>query len=535
MTIYTRFCRESFNEKGTLTGLELTYPGNFNYGYDVVDVLGEETPEELALMWCDHRGEEKRFTFREMACWSSRMAHALQDLGIRKGMRVMLVLKRHYTYWFAVIALHKLGVLAIPATHMLTVDDYVYRIRTARVDAVLCVDEEGLGERLGAAVAGTNCQIWPVTELLERAAVEPDHFSRVETRAEDPMLLYFTSGTTGAPKGVLHDFTYPLAHIVTARYWQRAEEGGLHFTVAETGWAKASWGKLYGQWLVGSGVMVYDFEGFDPKQLCAVINKYGVTSFCAPPTVYRYLVRKGIPDMPGLRHASTAGEMLDPLVFQAFQKQTGLTLMEGYGQTETTLLVANFGDEEPAAGSMGRPSPFYHIELVDKKGLPVPEGEVGEVVVVPRDSGRVHGVFSGYLEDDALYRKAWQGNVYHTGDAASRDGMGRLFFHGRFDDIIKTGGYRVGPDEVEQVLLTHPAVRECSVVGVPDGLRGQAIKAFIVPCSGYAPSPVLSLEIRESCNKKLAEYKWVRVVEFVEELPKTISGKTRRAQLRGAG
>jgi acetyl-CoA synthetase len=347
------------------------------------------------------------------------------------------------------------------------------------------------------------------------------------------MMLYFTSGTTGYPKGVIHDHTYPLAHIVTAKYWHQAEDNGLHFTVADTGWAKASWGKIYGQWLVGSAVMVYDFDNFEPRQLTAVINHYGVTSFCAPPTVYRYLVRKGIPDMPTLRHATTAGEMLAPEVFRKFTERTGLELCEGYGQTETTLLMANFKGDHAVAGSMGRPSPFYNIELRGKDGKPVETGEVGEVVIVPDETGRQPGVFTAYLDNEEQYRYVWRDGVYHTGDAAYMDESGRYWFHGRFDDIIKTGGFRVGPYEVENVLMEHPAVMECSVIGVPDSLRGQAIKAVIVLGSEYVSSQELGLEIKNFCNQKLAEYKWIRLIEFVNEMPRTISGKTKKTVLRG--
>ena len=359
-----------------------------------------------------------------------------------------------------------------------------------------------------------------------------DAFDRVETSAADPMMLYFTSGTTGYPKGVIHDFTYPLAHIVTAKYWQQAQDDGLHFTVAETGWAKASWGKIYGQWLIGSAVMIYDFDNFDPKQLVTVINRYGVTSFCAPPTVYRYLVRKGIESMPTLKHASTAGEMLAPEVFRKFTQETGIPLCEGYGQTETTLLMANFKGRQPKEGAMGTVSPFYNIELRDKAGKQVPDGQIGEVVIIPPASGKQAGVFTGYLDNEEQYKYVWRGGVYHTGDAAYRDSDGLYWFHGRFDDIIKTGGFRVGPYEIENVLMEHPAVVECSVIGVPDKLRGQAIKAVIVPGHGYEPTRELELAIKEFCNRRLAEYKWVRLVEFVSAMPKTISGKIKKTELR---
>ena len=543
MSIYRKFCRETLNDRGGLERLELSYPENFNFGYDVVDAIAAQTPEKTALVWCNTENEEHVFTFRDIEENSNRMANVFRDAGIRRGMRVMLVLKRHYEYWFSVVALHKLGAVAIPATHMLTVSDYVYRIRQSHADAIVCTPQDHVPENLLQAVeeAGEHCKLWCVQKdvpgfrnLTAEMAQADTTFERVETAVTDPMLLYFTSGTTGYPKGVIHDFSYPLAHIVTAKYWQQAEEDGLHFTVAETGWAKASWGKIYGQWLIGSAVMVFDFDNFEPKQLCAVINRYGVTSFCAPPTVYRYLVRKGIPDMPSLRHASTAGEMLSPEVFRKFTEKTGLYLCEGYGQTETTLLMANFKGMDPVAGSMGTISPFYNIELRDKEGNPVPTGEIGEVVIVPPENGRQVGVFCGYLDNEEQYRHVWRGGVYHTGDAAYQDENGRYWFHGRFDDIIKTGGYRVGPYEVENVLMEHPAVLECSVVGVPDTLRGQAIKAFVVLNRGYQPTRETELDIRDTCNRKLAEYKWIRFVEFVQEMPKTISGKIRRHELKAA-
>ncbi|NLE13213.1 MAG: AMP-binding protein [Clostridiales bacterium] len=546
MSIYKHFSRETFDESGKLIKFELDFEDNFNFAYDVVDAIAAETPDKRAIVWCSTEGEERIFTFEDVRRESCRMANVFAGAGIGRGSRVMLVLKRHYEYWFAVIALHRLGAAAIPATHMLTVSDYVYRLGISRADAVVCTPKGDVTSRLLEAVEETgmsgSCILLTAgnggadgfRNLCAEAAAAPDTFGRRETSVSDPMLLYFTSGTTGYPKCVIHNYSYPLAHIVTAKYWQRAEEDGLHFTVAETGWAKTSWGKLYGQWLVGSAVMVCDFDNFDPRQLCAIINKYNVTSFCAPPTVYRYLVRKGIPDMPSLRHASTAGEMLAPEVFRAFRERTGLTLCEGYGQTETTLLMANFAAGEPAEGSMGTPSPFYNIELRDLDGNPVAPGEVGEVVVLLPENGRQVGILSGYLDNDSQYESVMRGGVFHTGDAAAMDEKGRYYFCGRFDDIIKTGGFRVGPSEVENVLMEHPAVEECSVIGVPDTLRGQAIKAFVVLAGGYQPSSELQQEIRESSNRSLAEYKWIRLVEFVSELPKTISGKIRKGELRKA-
>ncbi len=543
MSIYHRFCTEVLDEQGNLQKLTLNFPDNFNFGYDVVDVIAQETPDKRALVWCNTEEEEHIFTFSDIRNYSNQMANVFQDAGIVRGDRVMLVLKRHYEYWFAAVALHKLGAVMIPATHMLTESDFVYRLKASKAKAIVCTVQDEVPEKIKSALKKCNldAKLWCVQDdvegfenLTERMREFGSDFERIETASSDPMIIYFTSGTTGYPKGVIHDYTYPLAHIVTAKYWQQAEDNGLHFTVAETGWAKASWGKIYGQWLIGSAVMVYDFDNFEPKQLTAVINRYGVTSFCAPPTVYRYLVRKGIPDMPTLKHASTAGEMLAPEVFHKFTERTGLPLCEGYGQTETTLLMANFRGKEAVEGSMGTSSPFYNVELRNKFGEPVPVGEIGEVVIVPPENGRQPGVFTGYLDNEEQYRHVWRGGVYHTGDAAYMDENGHCWFHGRFDDIIKTGGFRVGPYEVENVLMEHPAVVECSVIGVPDKLRGQAIKAVIVPGEGHEPTKELELEIKEFCNRKLAEYKWVRLIEFVQEMPKTISGKIQKNVQRKA-
>ncbi len=541
MSIYRQFCLEITDENGKLKKLTTNFPDNFNFGYDVVDKIAEKEPEKKALVWCNVENEEHIFTFADIKKYSNRMANVFKDSGIGRGDRVMLILKRHYEYWFAAVALHKLGAVMIPATHMLTVSDLVYRLKASKVKAIVCTAQNEVPEKIKEALGQTdlNAKLWCVQptidgfkNLTEKMNCASEEFERIETAATDPMILYFTSGTTGYPKGVIHDFSYPLAHIVTAKYWQHAEENGLHFTVAETGWAKASWGKIYGQWLVGSAVMVYDFDNFEPKQLTQIINKYGVTSFCAPPTVYRYLVRKGIPDMPSLRHASTAGEMLAPEVFRKFTERTGLSLCEGYGQTETTLLMANFDENDAVAGSMGMPSPFYNIELRGKNGEKVEQGQIGEVVIVPDKNGRQPGVFTGYLDNEEQYNYVWRGGVYHTGDAAYMDENGRYWFHGRFDDIIKTGGFRVGPYEIENVLTEHPAVAECSVIGVPDSLRGQAIKAVIVLSNGYPKTKETELDIKEFCNHKLAEYKWIRIIEFVDEMPKTISGKIQKTVLR---
>ncbi|NMD38474.1 MAG: AMP-binding protein [Christensenellaceae bacterium] len=541
MSIYKKYCKEIIDENGNLKKMILDYPDNFNFAYDVVDKIAEETPDKRALVWCNVENEERFFSFSDIKKYSNKMANVFRSAGIGHGDHVMLVLKRHYEYWFAALALHKLGAVMIPATHMLTVSDFVYRLNASKAKAIICTTHNDVPEKVLEALKQANmfAKLWCVQENVEEfenltVAMESasEEFERIATLASDPMMLYFTSGTTGNPKGVIHEHSYPLAHIVTAKYWQQAEDNGLHFTVAETGWAKASWGKMYGQWLVGSAVMVYDFDNFDPKQLTHVINQYGVTSFCAPPTIYRYLVRKGIPDMPTLKHASTAGEMLAPEVFRKFTKRTGLSLCEGYGQTETTLLIANFKGNEVVEGSMGTLSPFYNIELRGKDGKPVEVGEIGEIVIVPEKDGKQLGVFTSYLDNEEQYNYVWRDGVYHTGDAAYMDESGHYWFHGRFDDIIKTGGFRVGPSEVENVLMEHPTVVECSVIGVPDSLRGQAIKAVIVLGAGYTPSIELELEIKNFCNQKLAEYKWIRLIEFVKEMPKTISGKIQKTVLR---
>ena len=541
MSIYKRYCTERFDHQGRLTDIHFEYPDNFNFGYDIVDAIASQTPDKRAMLWCNTLGEEHEFTFAQIRDASNRIANVMTAAGIGRGDHVMVCLKRHYEYWFTAIALHKLGAVMVPVTHMLTEADFVYRMGCVSVKAVVCTPQGDVHQRIRAAAAqkAPGCILWTVQQTVEgyqnlTAAMETASaaFSRMDTCVTDPMLLYFTSGTTGYPKGVIHDFAYPLAHVVTAKYWQQAQEDGLHFTVAETGWAKASWGKLYGQWLIGTAVMVFDFDHFDPKQLCTVINTYGVTSFCAPPTVYRYLTRKGIPDMPSLRHACTAGEVLSPEVSRRFTARTGLELREGYGQTETTLLVGNLLGCRNTVGCLGEANPQYRIELRDPDGAPTPVGAVGEIVVVPKDGKRPLGLFAAYLGDPGRYANAWRNGVYHTGDAAYQDEDGRFWFHGRNDDLIKTGGFRVGPSEVENVLMEHDAVLECAVVGIPDPLRGQSIKAYVHLNPGYTADKDMEKELRDFSNARMAEYKWVRVIEFIDHIPKTISNKIHKAALR---
>lgn len=541
MSIYQKFFKEKVGEKGELLSFTMEYPDNFNFGYDVVDAIAKEEPDKRALVWCNMEGESRTFTFQEISELSNRAANVFLNAGIKKGDRVMLVLKRHYEYWYVIPALHKIGAVAVPGTNMLTEDDFLYRLDMGDIRAVVCTHQDDVSKRLLMAV--DKCirrpLLWCVREdidqfdnLTKQIEAASPKLARQDTKVEEPMLMYFTSGTTGYPKAVMHDHTYPLAHIITAKYWQQVEEDGLHFTVSETGWAKAAWGKIYGQWLCGCAVMVYDFDNFDPKKLTYIIKDYGVTSFCAPPTVYRYLVKKGMSDMPSLKHATTAGEALSPEVFHKFQEMSGLELMEAFGQTESTLILGNFKGSHSKPGSMGKASPLYHVELQKSDKTFAKDNEQGEIVIVPPKDGRQHGIFTSYYENKELYDYVWRGGVYHTGDIAWRDEDGYYWFHGRIDDVIKTGGYRVGPYEIENVLSEHPGVLECSVVGIPDPLRGQAIKAFVVLAAGYEPSTALMKEMRDGCNARLAEYKWIRRLEFVTEMPKTISGKIRRVELR---
>ena len=542
MTLYQKYCKETFDGNGRLTGFELTYPENFNFGYDIVDEYARLEPDKRALVWCDTEGSERIFTFSELKEESDRCAGVFLEAGIGRGDRVLVALKKHYEYWITVIALHKIGAVIIPVTHMLTAKDYIYRIENAEIKGFVITHQGDVCDRVLEAVkaTGISCRLWTVrqdregfvnlTEEMKKASPLKE---RCETSVHDPLMLYFTSGTTGLPKGVIHDHSYPLSHIITAKYWHHVKDNGLHFTVAETGWAKSSWGKLYGQWLAGSAVMVFDFDNFDPKSMMHILNKYKVTTFCAPPTVYRYLVRSGIPELPFLTYATTAGELLNPEVFRLFKEKTGLSLCEGYGQTETALLTAKFDAETSVPGSMGVPSPQYDIRIIRRDGTEAAPGEIGEVCVKPRaDGSRPDGLLSGYLGNDGLYEEVWRGGVYHTGDSAKKDENGCLWFNGRFDDIIKTGGYRVGPYEIENVLMEHPDVVECSVVGVPDRLRGQAIKAYILLKQGIAGSRELEKQIRDFANSRLSDYKWVRLIEFVDEMPKTVSGKIRKTEQR---
>jgi len=523
-------------------GFSVTVPEKFNFAWDVVDQVARTAPAKPALVWCDEKGAEASFSFADMAEMSTRAATFFLSIGIQRGDPVMLILKRRYEYWFCLLGLHKIGAIAIPATHLLTKKDIAYRNNAASVKAIVAVNEEKVLANVDAAVPesptlrhrialGCRRAGWiDLNAALEKAGTA---LSRMPTENTDPSLLYFTSGTTGMPKMVQHDFVYPLGHILTAKYWQNVQDGGLHLTVADTGWAKAAWGKIYGQWLCGSAVFVYDYDRFVPEALLGVIAKHRVTSFCAPPTIYRFFIREDFSrwDFSALRYCTVAGEPLNPEVYERFLDLTGIKLMEGYGQTEMTVAIAVFPWMTPKPGSMGLASPGYEIELMDDAGKPCDVGEKGEIVV-RTDSRRPVGMFHGYYRDPDLTARTWHDGLYHTGDVAWRDEDGYFWFVGRTDDVIKSSGYRIGPFEVESALIEHKAVLECAVTGVPDPDRGAVVKATVVLAKGYTASPELATELQEHVKKITAPYKYPRIIEFVTELPKTISGKIRRIEIR---
>ncbi len=526
-------------------GFRIEVPERFNYAYDVVDVIAEETPEKTALMWCDEHGGEAALSFTDVREQSDRAAALFAEMGIGRGDAVMLILRRRYEYWFCLLALHKLGAVAIPATHLLTAKDIVYRNNVADVKMIVAVAEDRVTEAVDEADADSPTLRTKIIVGGEREGwvsydtemQTPREFQRPTGDAaaenDDTMLLYFTSGTTGMPKMVRHDFTYPLGHILTA-IWQHCEPGGLHLTIADTGWAKASWGKIYGQWIMGATVFVYEFERFDPQALLRVLQDYEVTTFCAPPTVFRFLIKEDLAswDFSRMKYCVTAGEPLNPEVFSQFRAATGLRIMEGYGQTESVVMVATWPWMAPRPGSMGLPSPGWDVDLLNQDGEPCEVGEEGQIVV-RTGNGRPVGMFCGYHEDDELTESVWRDGVYYTGDVAWRDEDGYFWFVGRADDVIKSSGYRIGPFEVESALMEHPAVLECAVTGVPDADRGAVVKATIVLADGYSATESLAEELQEHVKSVTAPYKYPRLVEFVEELPKTISGKIRRVEIRG--
>ncbi len=519
-------------------------PKDFNFGFDIVDAISAKDPDRRAVVWCNDAGAERFFSMRDMTRLSNQAANFFAAQGIGKGDFVMLILKRRWQYWPAVVGLHKLGAVAIPATALLTKKDIVYRCKAANVKMIVAVNEPNVRAAIESASEEFAIPVKAFVEHKGEAgwldfdaglAAASDVFARPADAAcgEDMMLLYFTSGTTGMPKMVAHNHLYPLGHIATARYWQRCQTNGLHFTIAETGWAKTAWGKLYGQWIAGSAVMVYDFDQFNANKILRVIEKHGVTTFCAPPTMYRYFIKENLKayDFSKLAWCVVAGEPLNPEVFEQFKAATGFELREGYGQTELTVALATFPWMTPKPGSMGRPAPGYDIDIIDDNGRSCEVGEEGQIVV-RTDKRKPFGIFNGYYHDDALTTKVWNNGVYYTGDTAWRDADGYYWFVGRVDDVIKSSGYRIGPFEVESALLEHPAVLECAVTGVPDEERGAVVKATVVLAKGHAASNELKKELQSHVKRVTAPYKYPRIIEFVTELPKTISGKIRRVEIR---
>ncbi len=531
-----------------MDNFKVEVPQNFNFGYDIVDGWAATHPDKVALCWTNDKGEHIDFTFADIKRESDKAAAWFLSLGIGHGDMVMLILKRRYEFWFSIVALHKIGAVCIPATHLLTEKDIIYRCNAADIKMIVSVGDEVVTSHIDKSV-------WACPTLEHRVTIGDttptgwlSYHEGVESAApfeapaspnvnSDTSLLYFTSGTTGNPKMVAHDFTYPLAHIITASYWHNLTAESLHLTLADTGWGKAVWGKLYGQWIAGANVFVYDFDKFEPADILEMIQKYHITSFCAPPTVFRFLIREdlGQYDISSLKYCTIAGEALNPVVYEEFYRKSGIKLMEGFGQTETTLTLATYPWVEPKPGSMGIPNPQYKIDLLTPDGRSAEDGEQGQIVI-RCDEAHPLGLFKEYYRAPELTAQVYTGDLYYTGDVAWRDEDGYFWFVGRADDVIKSSGYRIGPFEVESALMTHPAVVECAITGVPDEVRGQVVKATIVLAPDYRDhdKATLAKDIQNHVKRVTAPYKYPRIVEFVDELPKTISGKIRRVEIRNS-
>ena len=532
--------------------LHFIVPENFNFAYDVMDAWAEEKPDKVALLWTSERGEEVSTTYREFKEQTDRTAAYFMQLGIKHGDKVMLILKRHYQWWLSMMALCKVGAIAIPATHMLTVHDIVYRNQSASVKYIICANDEYITEQIAKAMpdSPTVKALVAVNALSELDKPIPEGFhdwrkewteapafvrpDNVNTN-EDTMLMYFTSGTSGEPKMVAHDFLYALGHLTTGVYWHNLHANSLHLTVADTGWGKAVWGKLYGQWFAGATVFVYDHEKFTAEKIMRQIEKYHITSFCAPPTIYRFMIREDFSkyDLSSLEWCTTAGEAMNPSVANRFKELTGVTIYEGFGQTETTMTLGTFPWVKPKPGSMGKPNPQYDVQLLRQDGTECEDGEKGEICIRIGDKKPL-GLFKGYYRDEERTKETWHDGIYHTGDMAWRDEEGYYWFVGRTDDVIKSSGYRIGPFEVENALMTHPAVVECAITGVPDPIRGMIVKATVVLAPEYKAKAgdELIKELQNHVKHETAPYKYPRLIEFVNELPKTISGKIRRVEIR---
>jgi len=541
LNLNLKYVDEVYDGEGRIIDYTLKCPDNFNFAYDVVDEIAAAEPNRRALLWCNPRGEEKRFSYGDLKRYSDKTANMLRSRGIGKGDMVMVILKRHYQFWFTILALHKLGAVIIPATFLLTKHDIVYRANAAGVKAIICTGEGDTAEHIDSALpecptvqfklmVNGSREGWG--DFMVEMEAADDKFERVQTQCEEPMILYFSSGTTGNPKMALHSYTYALSHLTTAKYWQNVRPDGIHLTIADTGWGKAVWGKLYGQMFLESCVFVYDFDKFVPAESLSVLEKYSITSLCCPPTMFRFLLQEDVKsyDLSSLEYCTIAGEALNPDVFNKWYEETGIKLMEGFGQTETTVTIANLVGSEPKPGSMGKPVPHYDIDLIDEEGNSVPPGVTGEIVI--RTEKIPFGLFKCYYRDDVKTAEAWDGKVYHTGDTAWKDEDGYYWYVGRTDDVIKSSGYRIGPFEIESVLTQHPAVLECAITAVPDELRGNIVKATIVLKKGYTASDELKKELQTFVKNETAPYKYPRVIDFVDELPKTVNGKIRRAAIR---
>ena len=521
-------------------------PDNFNFAYDVVDHLAQIKPDKTAIVWYDDNGETKIFNFKDLKYYSDKAANFFRDAGIKKGDPVMLILKRRYEFWFCLLALHKLGAISIPATHLLTSKDIIYRNNAADIKMIVAVNEDQVINHIEASeekspslktkvLVGGSREGWLDFDSGLESASNVFHKPVGEsgTSNDDISLLYFTSGTTGYPKMVQHNFTYPLGHILTAKYWQNVIDGGLHLTIADTGWAKAMWGKIYGQWISGSAIFVYDYERFNPQKMLETIEKFKITTFCAPPTIYRFLIQEDISkyNLDSLKYCVVAGEPLNPEVYHQFSNATGIKRMEGYGQTELTITVATFPWMKPKPGSMGKPAPGYDVDIIDEEGNSCGIGEEGQIII-RTDKRKPVGMFDGYYRDEEKTAEVWKDGIYYTGDMAWRDEDGYYWFVGRADDVIKSSGYKIGPFEVESALIEHPAVLECAITAVPDEIRGQVVKATVVLAKGYKASDDLKKELQDHVKRVTAPYKYPRIIDFVDELPKTISGKIRRVEIR---
>lgn len=546
--VIDKFVKTETDKDGALKKISFMNEETFNFGFDIVDALAEKCPDKTALIYVSNDMQERRFTFAEIKKYSNMTANYFLSKGIKKGDTVMLVLKRHYQFWFSIIALHKIGAIVIPATNQLVQHDFTYRFKAADIKAIVCTGEGDVAHQVDLAIeeCGMNIkrmiangnrdgwdsfddEMYAFSDVYERPT-DPEKLSC----GSEPMLMFFTSGTTGYPKIAMHSHKYALGHFITARYWHNVDPNGIHFTISDTGWGKALWGKLYGQWMSETCVFVYDFDRFDANKILPMFKKYNITTFCAPPTMYRFFIKEDLSkfDLSSIKYATVAGEALNPEVYNQFLKATGIKLMEGFGQTETTLAIGNFVGMTAKPGSMGKPSVLYDIDIVDPDGNPVKTGETGEIVIRINEKAPC-GLFMEYYNDTEKTKEVWHDGMYHTGDTAWRDEDGYFWYVGRVDDVIKSSGYRIGPFEIESVIMELPYVLECGVSAAPDLVRGQVVKASIVLTKGTVGTDELKKEIQNYVKKHTAPYKYPRIVEFRDELPKTISGKIRRVELKG--